>query len=127
SQPLGRLLMAPLPVRLWPGKVREPDLVFMLTQHADRITAEYWGVPDLVVEVHSPGTRRLDRVIKKREYAQAGIPEYWMVDLEAQTIEVYRLQEEAYQRAGEYGVAHTLASATLPGLALAVADLFVKA
>lgn len=122
----GHLRPAPLPVRLWPGKIREPDLVFMAAGHEDRITAEYWGVPDLVIEVHSPGTRRLDRIIKKQEYAQAGILEYWMVDFEAATIEVYRLEEAAYQLAGKYGPGDVLASPTLPGLALAIAEVFAE-
>ena len=49
-----------------------------------------------------------------------------MVDLEVRTIEVYRLQEEAYQPAGQYGVAHMLTSALLPSLELSVADTFAK-
>ena len=124
TRKLGRLRTAPLRVRLWPGKFREPDLVFMSAEHANRIGVEYWGVPDLVVEVHSPGTRRLDRVIKKREYARAGIPEYWMADYEAKEIEVYRLQEEAYQVSGSFAVGDTLNSGQLPGFELKIADVF---
>lgn len=122
----GHLRTAPLRVRLWPGKFREPDLMFMSVEHANRIGVEYWGVPDWVAEVHSQGTRRLDRVIKKREYAQAGIPEYWMVDYEAKTIEVYQLQEEAYQVSGQFGVGDTLTSGQLPGFELGVADVFAE-
>lgn len=57
---LGRVCFAPLPVRLWPGKVREPDLVFMAAEHADRI-GKYWGVPDLAVEILPEGTEQKDR------------------------------------------------------------------
>src|SRR3990172_6987304 len=49
---LGQIRFAPLPVRLWPGKIREPDLMFMSAAHADRIE-KYWGVPDLAVEIVS--------------------------------------------------------------------------
>jgi len=123
---LGHIRTAPLPVRLRPGKFREPDLIFMATQHAGRITVEHWGIPDLVAEVHSPGTRRLDKVIKKREYAQAGIPEYWMVDYNAKTIEVYRLHDATYQSSGRFGVGDTLTSPQLPGFELAIAEVFVE-
>ena len=57
NHPLGELRVAPLPVRLWPGRIREPDLMYLSNAHLDRITPDYWGVPDLVVEVHSPGSR----------------------------------------------------------------------
>lgn len=74
---LGHVLVAPVRVRLWPGRFREPDLVFIATAHADRITSKYWGVPDLAVEVISLDDPDRDRMAKKAEYAQAGIPESW--------------------------------------------------
>jgi len=74
------VLFAPLPVRLWAGKYREPDLVLMLAEHADRRHEQYWEKPDLVMEVISSDYRRHDLETQRREYAQAGIPEYWVVD-----------------------------------------------
>ncbi len=124
DHPLGQLRTAPLPVRLWPGKIREPDLVFMAAEHEDRMAEEYWGVPDLAVEIHSPGTRRLDRVTKMGEYAQAGIREYWMVDPASRTIEVYRLQRDDYQPAGKFGPDDTLTSVVLPDFQLKVGEVF---
>ncbi|MBI3760783.1 MAG: Uma2 family endonuclease [Chloroflexi bacterium] len=122
----GRVRTAPLPVRLWPGKFREPDLVFMLNEHADRIEVEYWGVPDLAVEVHSPGTRRTDRTKKKKEYAQAGITEYWMADYKAETIEVCRLAGDAYELRAKFGAEDTLTSEMLPGFELKIAEVFAE-
>lgn len=46
--------------------------------------------PVLVVEVLSAGTARFDRVIKRRRFQRAGIPEYWIVDLDAQAVERWR-------------------------------------
>ena len=67
---LGTIRYAPLPVRLWPGKIREPDILFVAAEHADRRGEQYYGPPDLVVEIISPGTERLDRQQKFVEYAQ---------------------------------------------------------
>lgn len=119
---LGTVRFAPLPVRLWPGNFREPDVVFMRAEHASRITDPYWGVPDLAVEVVSPGTRRNDCVIKVREYAEAGVPEYWLVDPEAGTVTVYVLSGSTYAAhvAGQSG--DTVTSPTLPGFEVAVSD-----
>ncbi|HEY1860310.1 MAG TPA: Uma2 family endonuclease, partial [Gemmataceae bacterium] len=79
---LGITLVAALPVRLWRSKYREPDVVFMRKEHEDRIHDEWWDGADLVMEVVSKDAkdRRRDLVTKRREYARAGIPEYWIVD-----------------------------------------------
>ncbi len=124
---LGRIRFAPLRVRLWPGKMREPDLVFMAA-HVDRCGSQYWGAPDLVAEVLSPGDADLDRIIKMQEYAQAGIPEYWIVDPENKKIEVYALPAGAseYQLSRMAGVGDTLTSTQLPGLQLVLAELFAE-
>lgn len=127
EHPLGELRVAPLPVRLWPGRIREPDLMYLSNAHLDRITPDYWGVPDLVVEVHSPGSRGRDKRSKYVEYAQAGIPEYWMVDTDAKTIDVYRLTQAAYELKQHCGLGEPLTSDQLPGLELNLADVFAKA
>jgi Uma2 family endonuclease len=124
---LGEVRVAPLPVRLWPGKIREPALMYLSNAHLDRITPEYWGVPDLVVEVHSPGSRGRDMRIKYEEYAQAGIPEHWMVDTDAKTIDVYRLNQTAYEFKQHYGLGAQLMSDQLPGFELSLIDVFARA
>ena len=123
---LGRVRFSALPVRLWPGKIREPDLVFMATTHLDRITQKYWGIPDLVAEIISPGNPDHDRVRKEHEYARAEIPEYWIVDLQEKTIEVYRLRTRQYRLDRTLGIDDTLTSTQLPGFELALADLFAE-
>src|SRR5262249_41137269 len=79
---LGTVLVAPPRVRLWRGKFREPDVLFMLKEHGARIGEEFWKGADLVTEVVNGDEedRRRDLVTKRREYARAGIPEYWIVD-----------------------------------------------
>ena len=123
---IGRVAFSPLPVRLWPGKIREPDLVFMSATHRDRIGNQFWGVPDLVAEVVSESNPNLDRKIKKDEYAKAGVPEYWIVDPVGQTVEVYKLEGEIYTLREALQVGDTLISSQLPGFSLELAELFAE-
>jgi Uma2 family endonuclease len=120
---VGTVRFAPLPVRLWPGKFREPDVVFMQKQHASRITEPYWEGADLVMEVVSPGTRRTDCLIKVREYAEAGVPEYWLIDPEESRIAVYVLSGSSYREHGVGKPGETLSSVALTGFELAVDDV----
>jgi Uma2 family endonuclease len=123
SQGLGTVQVAPLPVRLWPGKIREPDILFMAKEHSDRISEQFYGPPDVIVEVLSPGTWRADRREKLVEYARAGIDEYWIVDPSAHTIEVFTLREGAYTLLGKWGSEETVKSEVLTGLDLRVGDV----
>jgi len=121
SRGLGRVLMAPIPVQLWEGKFREPDVVFIRT---DRITdSAYCEHADLVLEVVSDGAanRRRDLEIKPREYAKAGIAEYWIMDPEQQRVLVLKLNQGQYEQVGEFRRGQIAASAALPGFQLPVA------
>jgi Uma2 family endonuclease len=121
---LGAVRISPLRVRLWPGKFREPDLIFMSTAHADRIGEKFWGIPDLVAEIISESDEELDRITKMTEYAQAGIPEYWIVDPSAHTVEIYQLQGERYTLRAALPETDTLTSSQLPGFELPLTALF---
>jgi len=123
---LGIVQVAPLPVRLGPDHVREPDVLFLLNEHADRIGDQCWGPPDLAMEVTSPSTRKADRQEKPREYAQAGIREYWLLDPEAETIEVYVLRKRAYRLWVKAARGETAASQLLTGFKLRVDEVFAK-
>ncbi len=61
--------------RLWPKVVCEPNILCIAKEHRDRLRERVCGVPDLVVEVLSPATRKTDRVEKFVEYAKAGATE----------------------------------------------------
>ena len=118
ARKLGRVAFAPLPVKLWSGKIREPDLMFMSTAHASRINV-YWGVPDLAVEILSPGTAHKDREVKRKEYAIAGVAEYWIIDPEARTVDIY---ESGKHFAGD----DVLISDLFPGFSMPLAELFAE-
>jgi Uma2 family endonuclease len=83
------------------------------------------GRPDLVVEVVSPTSRRYDRVTKLRWYAQLGVPEYWLVDPEARTLERLVLGEGGYTIAASLGDAETFRpGAGFEGLEIPLAKLW---
>ncbi|MCX6047547.1 MAG: Uma2 family endonuclease [Chloroflexi bacterium] len=121
---LGIVLPAPLRIQLWPGKYREPDVIFMQKEHAERVREQYWLGADLVMQVLSPGNRNLDLVTKRREYARAGIPEYWMIDLEEQTVTILTLTKGHYTLHGEFGIGKQATSLLLAGFSVDVTTLF---
>ncbi len=115
-----RVFIAPLRVRLWEGKIREPDLVIMLAEHRNREHETYFEGADLVIEVVSPDDPERDLTVKRTEYAQAGISEYWIVDPKAATITVLRLDGQRYSEYRRGGRGETVASALLDGVAVDV-------
>ena len=124
SDNLGEVCYSPLDVRLWPGTIRQPDIVFMSNEHKDRITERYWGIPDLVMEILSESTEKEDRTDKFSEYEKAGILEYWIVDPVKQTIEVYVLDRKSYKLMGEWSTGEVARSKLLDGFQAAVDDVF---
>lgn len=125
---LGVLLVAPFDVRL-PRRLAdpvEPDLVFFRKGNEPQSGDKYFvGVPDLVIEVLSPKSRRVDGGTKLEIYQEAGIPEYWLVDPLSRTVVIFRLGEAgAYVQGARVGEGKTVTSTVLPGLRLAVSKIF---
>src|SRR5205823_11242999 len=120
----GEALTAPFDVYFSDTNVVEPDLIYVRPEHLASFDERYFpGPPDIVVEVSSPSTRRLELVRKRELYERFGVREYWFVDLDADRIEVYRLEEERYGAPVLLARGHTLETPRAPGLALAVDDL----
>jgi Uma2 family endonuclease len=121
---LGTTLIASVPVRLWNNKFREPDIIFMLAEHASRIGEQYWDRADLVMEVVSDKNRPHDIKKKRVEYARAGIPEYWIVDPKKETITVLVLKgkQRTYTEFGTFKKGQRAASKLLPGFSVDVKE-----
>ncbi len=124
SNNLGKVCYSPLDVRLWQDTIRQPDIVFMSNEHKDRIGEQYWGVPDLVMEILSESTEKQDRTDKFSEYEKAGILEYWIVDPSERVIEVYVLAQKAYRIMGKWGTGEAAYSKVLAGFQTSVDDVF---
>lgn len=114
-----------LPLTLGIRSEPEPDLAVVRAESAaseDR----HPGTAILVIEVAGDSLRR-DRRVKAAIYAGVGIPEYWIVNLEARAVEAFSEPDPAartYRRTRTFGLSETLASEAIPGLAFPVADLF---
>jgi Uma2 family endonuclease len=97
---LGKLFHAPIDLILESTSVLQPDLLFVTKARQHIITERaIEGVPDLVIEILSPGTSRTDRVTKAQIYARYGVPHYWIVDPEQEVIEIYLLELDGYRLA----------------------------
>jgi Uma2 family endonuclease len=120
----GVVYFAPLDVVLPSGDVVQPDVIWVSTQGRDIVRDRIEGVPSLVVEVVSPTHPERDRIVKKALYAGNGVPEYWIVDLESKSVEVFRLDGSEYRPAGYFTAGTHVASPSLPGFRAAVDDLF---
>ncbi len=120
---MGRIFVSPLDVVLGPRRAVQPDVLFISKSNIDIIQDHIRGSPDLVVEVMSPGTWRRDRVDKKILYEQYNIREYWIVDPEAESIEVYALTAGAYRLHSKAVAQQPTSSKILSGFKIAFAEL----
>jgi Uma2 family endonuclease len=116
----GTVFYAPLRVRVAPGRFREPDLVLLLDVNDPRNQNAFWLGADLVVEIVSPDYVERDTVLKRADYAEAGIPEYWIVNPDEETITVLKLSDGVYTAHGVFGRGETATSVLLTGFTVSV-------
>jgi Uma2 family endonuclease len=110
---------------------RYPDLTILREEHIEQLAQRNtvrlsMSPPLLVVEVVSPGElqRNRDYVAKRGQYQDCGIPEYWIIDPDLQTILILELSEGNYQEVGSFSGASKLLSPQFPALDLTAAKIF---
>ena len=113
----GVVMFAALRMRIRAGKFREPDLLLLRDRSDSRCQDRYWLGADLVAEVVSPDDPDRDLIEKRADYAEAGIPEYWIVDPRDETITVLVLDGDTYVEQGVYSAGDSAASSLLTGFA----------
>ena len=120
------VLTGPAAVQILPDVVREPD-VFVLPPEAEAVLDQVPlpVVPRLVIEVTSPSTRTVDLVEKPLDYAQAGVPEYWVVDMQEQAV-IQHLPGQGAHYTARRVVRGWVASRVLPGFRVKVEWLFPR-
>ena len=120
----GSVRFAPLRLRIREGKFREPDLLLVRDAGDPRRRNDYWRGADLVMEVVSPDDPQRDKQVKRGDYAEARIPEYWIVNPLDETITVLTLAGTEYAEHGVFRRGDRAESALLQGFATGVADVF---
>jgi Uma2 family endonuclease len=126
AHPVGEILPAPTDVILSPHDIVEPDLLFISNERSAIVEEKnIQGAPDLVVEIHSGSSRRIDRGVKKQAYEQWGVLEYWMLDPERKEAEVWeRTAEGLLRQRALLSKDDVLTTRLLPGLEISLAEIF---
>jgi Uma2 family endonuclease len=124
---VGKLFNAPFDVYLDEINVFQPDIIIVLNERLGILTEEgAEGAPDLVIEILSLKTRRLDLANKKQEYARAGVKELWIIDPEPRTITIHQFASDGVEEIRQINEADTLSTDLLPGFNLAAETIFER-
>jgi len=128
AHPVGQIFSAPYDVVFSEFDVVEPDLLYLSNERAAQVLTPLHarGVPELVIEIASKGTRKRDETIKRRLYERVGVSEYSIVDPEIDVVRVHRRQDERFGRPIELSreAGDVLTTPLLPGPDLPLARIF---
>lgn len=122
---LGIVLYAPVDVYLEETETYQPDIIFFSRERLPIIKPEkIEGAPDLVVEILSPTTAYYDLRKKYRIYEKHGVREYWLVDPEEKSIQVFTLAEGKFKLDQEVEEEGSVCSRVIDGFSVAAAEIF---
>jgi len=122
---VGEAFLSPLDMVLSDHDVVVPDLLFVSKERAHVMTKQnLQGAADLVIEILSPSTRRLDRGVKRALYERMGVNEYWLVDPNADVVEVFSRSGEGFHPPVRHVRGQILTTELLPRLAIEINRIF---
>jgi Uma2 family endonuclease len=122
---LGKLYDAPFDVYLGEHDVFQPDILFVSNARNHILTeAGAKGAPDLIVEILSPKTAKLDLEVKRRGYARAGVEEMWIIDPKKRQIAIYRFAKDAEKPVAKIQEGDPLQTPIFPGLKIDTREVF---
>ncbi|MFO1430330.1 MAG: Uma2 family endonuclease [Candidatus Competibacteraceae bacterium] len=128
---LGEILYSPIDVVFGAGDDREiaqPDILFVDKTRSHIITPkEIQGAPTLIVEILSERTKTRDRTYKKVLYGRYGVREYWIIDPDDRTVEVYVPGATGFELSRKYSRDEILTSDIFPGLQITLEEVFQEA
>ena len=120
----GEVYVAPFDVVFSLHDVVEPDILYVSKERASVLTEKnVQGAPDLVVEVLSIATAEIDRTTKLKLYARYGVQEYWLIDPDEGTAEVYRRKGRGFARVANLQPDDSLTTPLLPGFSVPLRKL----
>ena len=125
QQFLGEVVFAPCDVIFSNINILQPDIIYISRENFEILTElNVKGAPDLIIEILSPSTIENDRIYKKLVYEKYGVKEYWIVDPQQETIEVWTLKDARFQLHHKAGKAQQISSQLLEDLELDLALIF---
>ena len=128
SHPIGKMFLSPFDVVFSDLDVVEPDLLYLSNERAAQALTPLHvrGVPELVIEIASKGTKKRDETIKRELYERSGVSEYWVVDPEIDVVRIYRPEGDRFGRPIELSrdAGDVLVTPLLPGLELPLRRVF---
>lgn len=127
---LGKVFTAPIDVILSDRATDEtiaspvqPDILFIAQERLEIVQEKYIvGAPDLIIEILSPSNWLDDRRDKYTVYEAAGVREYWIVDPDNSTVEVFVLRDDQYTQIGRYGAGDVVRADVVAGFEIAVSE-----
>ena len=125
AKSLGTILSAPIDVVFSNTDIFVPDIIFISTARASVIHHKnIQGAPDLIIEILSPSTSTRDLGIKKASYEKFGVSEYWVVDPEKQTVDIFTVIGAKFSVPKHLTVHDLLSSTIFQGLQISVKTIF---
>ncbi|HUP62708.1 MAG TPA: Uma2 family endonuclease [Thermoanaerobaculia bacterium] len=123
---IGEVLSSPIDVVLSSTNIVEPDLIVILAENAIITERNIQGAPDIVIEVLSDSTRRIDEIAKRKLYERYGVSEYWIADPVIDTAKIYRRGASGFDRVAEISLetGGAITTPLLPGFTLAIHEVF---
>ena len=122
---LGQVFYSPCDVILSEENVVQPDIFFISKERESIITEKnIQGAPDLIVEVLSPYTAKIDKSLKRGLYEKFKVKEYWLVDPDSKEVEILTLKGGSYHSQGIFTGESTFQSPLLKGLKVNLKDIF---
>jgi Uma2 family endonuclease len=120
------LFHAPMDVVFDSSNVLQPDIIYVSEKKKDIVKhgKPIMGTPDMVVEILSKGSLVYDRVEKKNLYEKFGVEEYWIVDPQNQSVEVYCLENNHYELFSSAEIKGLVASKVIEGFSVEIENIF---
>jgi Uma2 family endonuclease len=120
----GKVRYSPLRLRIRPGKFREPDVLLLKDAKDRRRQNRFWTGADLTVEIVSEDKPERDLIAKRQDYAEGGVPEYWIVNPQDETFTMLKLDGAVYVEHGVFRRGDSATSLVLPGFSVNVDSVF---
>ena len=121
---LGQVLAAPMDVHFGKKNIVQPDIIFVSNNRKSILKKFVEGAPDFLVEILSYGTKDKYFGEKKALYGKKGVLEYWVIDPDTETIEVFKKNKNTLITDKKYKQKDTIKSTIIKDFQMDVSAIF---